>query len=704
MTRARRGIVASTAAAATVLLCSAPAAEAAARFASPEGSGEACTQPLPCGIVTAVKKAALNDDVTIEPGTYDPIEDIFDEGHTLTIHGLAGAPRPVIVAKNGGFVLEGSGSILRDVEVDVPIANQTALYAIGFGETVERVLMHTLGTEDTACAGGGPITIADSVCVADGTKSIAFMFVVSSTVQATLRNDTLTAPGGSGPIGSVGVQTKAFVGHETQVTLINSIVHGSRLDLLASADSNPSSNGVIVAEHSNYATDAAEPESGGKASVTPHGTGTNQTAAPLFANAGTDDFHELAGSPTIAAGFSSPANGLADLDGVSRQFGGATDIGAYQFVPGPTCQALTATTGFGAATTLQLQCSDALGAPLTGYAIATGPAHGTAALNAATGLVTYTPSAGYSGPDGFTFDATSTHGTGVPAAAAHHRRGGARSSSGARRPERLPARAVCEDLRPAPARRLRGEDSPRHHDHLHRHAGRHDDVHGAQAARVGDPLARTLRRAAARSHDPRPALRSLQHARNVQPHGRRRGEPLPLHGPRSREGAQARLIPARLGAHERRGQGRSHARERVPRRQPLNSVRRSSVLAVHPAGRRVGATPAGASRASRQNSGAGPSTSCRRHRLALTGSMPSPSSSNTSRGAEPGGSATHVACELSPAGGAMTASPSTSMYTPPAHAPERRAMRSWLVRWPRPTAASLSTPSAVKSSTRYQSS
>ena len=460
------------------------------------------------------------------------------------------------------------------------------------------------------------------MCVADGTKSTAFLFLVSNTVQATLRNDTLEAPGGSGPLGSVGVKTKAFLGHEVQVTLINTIVHGSRLDLLAQADTNPSSDGVIVAEHSNYATDAAEPESGGKASVTPHGTGTNQTAAPLFANAGTDDFHELAGSPTIGTGFSSPANGLLDLDGIPRQFGGATDIGAYQFVPGPTCQALSATTGFGAATTLQLQCSDALGAPLTGYAIATGPAHGTAALNAATGAVTYTPAAGYSGPDGFTFDATSSHGTGAPAAA---------TITVAAAPAAVVA-AAPSDSQPVL--------SPKTFAPL---------THGASIAKAarGTTITYTDTQAATTTFTVRKQLAAgvLSHGRCVAPprghavHGRRcaRFSTLGTFSHSDVAGANRfrftgrvrgralkpgsyQLVSAPTSAAGRTGA--THA-EHVPDRQPLNSVRRSSVLAVHPAGSRVDATPGGAPDASRQNSGAGPSTSWRRHRLARPGSMPS---------------------------------------------------------------------------------
>ena len=414
---AKRGLSAAITSAAVLLLCWAPAAGATARFAAPEGSGTACTAPAPCDIVTAVNKALPNDDVTIEPGTYGPLATLLtDETHTLTIHGQAGAPRPVIVVATDGFFLRGNGSSLADVEVEDRGAGGIGLLVTGNGIAIERVLIHTLGEKGNTCLAESVFTMVDSICVADGVGSLALTYATGNSVSATLRNDTLEALGGSGEAGGTAFEVAAFTGHTVQATLINTIVHGSRVDLFAQAKE-ASTTARIVAEHSNYATDSAIAEGGGTATVTPHGTATNQAGAPLFADIALDDFHELAGSPTIGAGLGSPANGLTDLDGVPRQFGGATDIGAYQFVSAPTCQALSASTGFGAAATFQLQCSDALGAPLTGYAIATGPAHGTAALNAATGAVTYTPAAGYSGPDGFTFDATSSHGTGAPAAA-----------------------------------------------------------------------------------------------------------------------------------------------------------------------------------------------------------------------------------------------------------------------------------------------
>jgi hypothetical protein len=410
-----RKIVATTATA-VALLCWAPAAWGAARFASPAGTGTACTQPEPCDIVTAVNKSAASDDVTIEPGTYGPIASLLtDEGHTLTIHGQAGAPRPVIITPTDGFFLRGFDSSLTDVEVDDSGIAGIGLLVAANGVSVERVLIHTLGERADTCIGESVFTMIDSICVADGVGSTAFSFAAAFPVTATLRNDTLEAPGGSGEHGGVGLLAASFTGHAAQMTLINTIAHGSQFDLVAHAKE-ASSAATIVAEHSNYATQNEAPEAGGTTSITKPGTATNQAAPPLFANVATDDFHELAGSPTIGAGLGSPANGLTDLDGVPRQFAGATDIGAYQFVGPPTCHAASAATAFGTAVGLQLGCGDPLAAPLS-YAIVSGPAHGTASLNGATGAVTYTPAPGYSGPDGFTFDATSSHGTSAPATA-----------------------------------------------------------------------------------------------------------------------------------------------------------------------------------------------------------------------------------------------------------------------------------------------
>jgi DNA-binding beta-propeller fold protein YncE len=82
-----------------------------------------------------------------------------------------------------------------------------------------------------------------------------------------------------------------------------------------------------------------------------------------------------------------------------------------------TCSDITATVAYETATPLALTCSDSDGDPLT-YAITSAPAHGTLGAVSPSGQVTYTPAAGYSGTDSFTFTASDAGGT-ATAATAH---------------------------------------------------------------------------------------------------------------------------------------------------------------------------------------------------------------------------------------------------------------------------------------------
>ncbi len=393
-----------------LLLC-ASVAVASDRFASPSGSGaNPCTQAAPCDIVTAINGASANDDVTIEPGNYGPLSTtLTDNGNALTIHGQAGAPRPVI---NDGLVdFNGVGTSLSNVEIDTDASSRFVL-AIGFSAavTVNRVIVHALGTDEDACFFENIVTLTNSVCVADGSGPVSALEDEAGG-QITLRNDTLEAPGGSGSTGGIALEVSSTEGLPTAALLTNVIARGAQADLLAQTDGDSSSAAVITADHSNYANVVLSNGGGGSTtSVSPAGSGTNETAAPKFLDPGTDDFHELAGSPTIGAGFSSPANGMSDIDGDPRQVGGVTDIGAYQFIPAPTCQPVTTSTGFAQTTSVQLDCSDILGATVS-YAIVSNPGHGSVSLNASTGQATYTPAVGYFGPDSFTFTGTSSHGT-----------------------------------------------------------------------------------------------------------------------------------------------------------------------------------------------------------------------------------------------------------------------------------------------------
>ena len=79
-------------------------------------------------------------------------------------------------------------------------------------------------------------------------------------------------------------------------------------------------------------------------------------------------------------------------------------------VPPPACRNVTSSTPYGEAVIVQLACTEFASQPLT-YAIVGAPAHGSLSAVAATGQVTYTPAAGFSGDDSFTYDTSSTNGT-----------------------------------------------------------------------------------------------------------------------------------------------------------------------------------------------------------------------------------------------------------------------------------------------------
>ncbi len=93
----------------------------------------------------------------------------------------------------------------------------------------------------------------------------------------------------------------------------------------------------------------------------------------------------------------------------------AQSVTAFTRETGPTCSAANATTAYQAPVTITLSCTDTDGDALT-QLIATGPSHGTlGALAQSTGTLTYTPAAGYTGTDSFTFDATDGTNTSAPA-------------------------------------------------------------------------------------------------------------------------------------------------------------------------------------------------------------------------------------------------------------------------------------------------
>lgn len=395
-----------------LLALGAPSARAAEaeRFASPTGRGAACAQAKPCTIKRALQDAKRGSAVTLEPGTYGsptPESEPLEVGPGVTVHGQAGEARPLIVSEaSRGITLEGEGSTLSDVEVQDSVGNY-GVYADGSsGSSIDHAIVQVAAAGAVACSVSE--TLTDSVCYASGASAVAATLSSASSATATLRNDTLIASGSGG---------EALALHATgdttrTIELVNSIAHGADFDILAGTESGGTPTAIVNANHSDYAT--TEEENGGDEgtiSITAPGAAGNQTDAPVFTNEAGGDFHESASSSaTIGEGANSALDGTTDLDGNPREILGVTDIGAYEFVPPPTCGPVEASTAFAQPVTIQLSCQDLAGAPLT-YALVGAASHGAISVNATTGQAVYTPSPTKSGPDSFTYRASSRNGT-----------------------------------------------------------------------------------------------------------------------------------------------------------------------------------------------------------------------------------------------------------------------------------------------------
>jgi hypothetical protein len=393
--------------AAIVLALLIPAtASASQRFASPDGTTGGCTLEQPCDIVTAVNGALSGDDIEIEPGTYGspsaPITTTLqDFGKFLTIHGKVGAPRPVIYTSAGYGIAVHGGSSISNLDIEDSATNAYAIHVSDNESSITSVIAHTTGDGSWACYPDGEIT--NSLCWDSGPNGGGARPLVVNSAFVVGDDDTFVATGS----GSYGIEIYGEGNTTMSFSVTNSIVRGTVNDVLVQSDIGSSGTVTFAADHSNFAT-VDNAGGGGTFNITQPGSGTNQTAAPLFVDPPNGDFHEAPGSPTIDAGKDTNITNV-DLDGVHRPQGNGFDIGAYEWVPPPTCQTVNATTAFGTAAQIQLSCQDFAHSAVS-YFYTQSPQHGTVSVDPATGVATYTPAAGYSGHDDFTYDATSIHG------------------------------------------------------------------------------------------------------------------------------------------------------------------------------------------------------------------------------------------------------------------------------------------------------
>lgn len=308
----------------------APGASAAQRYASPGGSGPDCSSAVPCKITQAVGNALPGDEVIVNPGKYS-LTATLPTPATITIHGVAGQPRPRLVfsgASQYGVLLL-FGSTLRYVEIEQAGADR-ALYANA--STVDQVIARGTGS-NAATAVIQDSTIRNSIVTASGTGARALRTDSDGgTTGGVYRNVTAIASGSGG----VPIEAYSQSAGSATIQLVNVIAWAGpgAISLQARTDSSSGALATITYAHTDYQ------------SVNKIGTGTtlvtgagNRAEEPGFVYPASGNYHQAAGSYTIGAGLDDPLNGAYDVDGDLRTIG-TTDIGADEFVP-----AAAATTG-----------------------------------------------------------------------------------------------------------------------------------------------------------------------------------------------------------------------------------------------------------------------------------------------------------------------------------------------------------------------
>jgi hypothetical protein len=309
-----------------------PARAAGQRYASPTGTGTACTSVAPCSLATAVNNASSSTEVILASGTYEMGgTGLANNQSSVNVHGVAGAPRPVInTSANTGLQLSGSSGVkVSDLTIN-HTGNTFGLNVFSSGITVQRVDVHSTGP--VACFLGFSGLARDSLCATPADDGIALddSWGGSSpdvtTGTLTLRNITAIAAGAS----SYGVRAEAGNYANLDVNARNVIAFGTKADFRA-ARSFFNSDGDISVNYSNYDTTSS---SSGSASITSPGSLSNQKELPVFADPVM--FHQALGSPTIDKGTTDGSVGTTDIDGDARSIGAAVDIGADEYVPDVT--------------------------------------------------------------------------------------------------------------------------------------------------------------------------------------------------------------------------------------------------------------------------------------------------------------------------------------------------------------------------------
>jgi hypothetical protein len=339
---------AAIATAAAALLAAGPA-DAAQRYAEPGGDGleASCPQTNPCSLDDAADGLGVQDgdEVLLAPGTYVVTEPV-DVTSDVWIHPTdPAAPRPVVTSptdESDVFDVRGAADAkLSDLAIRATGQLSIGL-ALGSG-VGERLAVTSAGGGACALYSSSIATavLRDSFCTdtAGGYGVAAIGDEPSESASFYLANVTAVSMGpGPRPYGVLALANHSLT--TVEIEAHNVIAYSGVAEDVRAEMSGGATSSSVSLESSNY--DMVSIPGGG--SVTAPGAGSNQTAAPLFANLAGGDVHEALGSPTIDAGESGFLYfGDLDVDRDPRTVGSAPDIGGDEFVPDTTAPETTIT-------------------------------------------------------------------------------------------------------------------------------------------------------------------------------------------------------------------------------------------------------------------------------------------------------------------------------------------------------------------------
>jgi hypothetical protein len=320
-------------------------AAGATYYASPDGSGSACSQAAPCSIGVAVGKAGNGDSVSLASG---PEVNPYPLAFGLTLEkridfgATPGAPAVLTTNNYPLQVTTNADATLHDLRIE-------GTGGLGLGSGVAtRVFVAHQGVKNDACELDKGTTMRDSVCwtqeTTDEDEGVSHAIDISSSHEnldepVTLRNVTAVAENEKGNA----LHVEGLFGAELTVDAANVIARSvNDTDVVAEIEGGGFPKAHLNIRNSSFGEFhdlAPNPD----ASVTPLGTAGNIAAAPTFIDAAAGDFHVGGDSPTLDGGIADLAVGSIDLDGNDRAQAGCfgadpvPDMGAYERTPTATC-------------------------------------------------------------------------------------------------------------------------------------------------------------------------------------------------------------------------------------------------------------------------------------------------------------------------------------------------------------------------------